>query len=108
MFNLFKNKKPKQNNRLQIIISVDYQDNINIKYDYDVKDKDKSYKMGILLYCLNNKLLTKHFVEALLNSNDTIFTTEVINNWSSFDTITQQNSNDPIIQPLNAFSKNVK
>lgn len=105
MFNLF--KKSNKSHRLQIIISVDYKDNIDIKYDYNPEDKDKSYKMGVLLYCLSNKLLTKNLVEALIDNN-AVFATEVVNNWSSFDNINQQNNIDPIIQPLNAFSKNVK
>lgn len=104
MFNLFKNKSQ---HRFKIIISVDHKDMIDVSYQYDKNDTEKSYKIATLLFCMNNKLLTRHLIEGLLKDGDAIFATEVVGHWSSFDN-TEDKNNEPIIQPLNAFSKNVK
>lgn len=106
MFNIF--QKNNKDDRIKIIITLDYKDNIDIKYNYHKSDIDNSHKMAMLLYSINNSLLLQHFIQSLIKENDINFSSSVIDKWKSFETITEPKINEPIVKPLNAFFKNVK
>lgn len=104
MFNFL--KKPEK--RLMVEFSLDYNDNIEVKYNYDHNDTINSTKLATMLYCINNGLFMNHCIEFLQKQKNYVHSSIVFDKWNEYEQKQTKHNNEPIVKPLDAFLKNVK